>query len=435
MRSGAAPYFFAALIFVSAAAGCRAGPLPSLHCSGAHIADAGGRTVALHGINMGGPFLFEGWESAFNIARSPETMYLPALKDERSLWQILTDRFGHPRMSRLREVWRTSWLTPNDVRRVAALDLSCIRLPFWYRLLQSDQRPNRLRESGLRLLKRVLAACRKYHVYVILDLHGAPGGQAPGQYTGEEGRNQLFKNPRFEEQTVNLWRMIARRYRNHSEIAGYDLLNEPMGAPTANALLDLYRRIYRAIRSVDRRHIIFMEDGYRGAAFFPDPEKMGWRNVVYSTHIYDFRATSPKAITSIINRWLPVWRKHQMRWNVPLFIGEFSTINDRQGGVGSMKELFAAFNRYGWSWTPWNYKEVDAEDGRRSIWGLYTNDRPWDEPDPYTNSFNELKRKFAEYRTRNLVIQADYAAALKEYGGSDAADGAENRGVGYSKVK
>lgn len=377
--------------------------------------------VVLRGMNMGGPFLFERWESAFNTSRSPEMQKLPDLKDERSLWQILAARFGRHKMEQLRYTWRTSWLTPNDIHRIAALGLNCIRLPFWYRLLESDRKPDRLRKGGLRLLDRVLAACRKYGVYVILDLHGAPGGQAPGQYTGEAGRNQLFKSLEFKEQTINLWRMIARHYRSHSEIAGYDLLNEPMGAPTGEALIGLYSRIYQAIRSVDQHHIIFMEDGYRGPRIFPDPGKMGWQNVAYSTHIYRFGATSPAAITSIINDWLPAWRARQIGWRVPIFIGEFSTINNRQGGVSSMRALFAAFNRYGWSWTPWNYKEVDATDGRRSIWGLYTNDHPWNEPDPYTDSFRELKRKFAKYRTRNLAVQSDYAAALREYSGDENA--------------
>src|SRR5205814_7557477 len=132
-------------------------------------------------------------------------------------------------------------------------------------------------------------------IYAILDMHGAPGGQSPEEHTGELGRNELFKSRPLQERTARLWTAIARRYRDRPEIAGYDLLNEPTGAPDDAALIALHDRLYRAIRSMGQRHLLIMEDGYKGWGALPDPRRQGWQNVAYSTHVYQFGATSPAA--------------------------------------------------------------------------------------------------------------------------------------------
>src|SRR5262249_34856627 len=149
------------------------------------------------------------------------------------------------------------------------------------------------------------------------------------------------------------------------------------GAPDDAALIALHDRLYRAIRVVDRRHVVIVEDGYRGWGALPKPAEKGWENVAYSLHLYQFGATSPAVHERVIAQELPRYRQEQEARGVPLYIGEFSTQTPAQGGAATMAAYFAAFNRYGWSWTPWTYKQVDAVDGRRSIWGFYTNDRPW----------------------------------------------------------
>ena len=71
---------------------------------------------------------------------------------------------------------------------------------------------------------------------MILDLHGAPGRQSGDHHTGEAGVNRLFSDAAPVKQTAAVWAKIAARYRDHAEVAGYDLLNEPMGAPNSATL-------------------------------------------------------------------------------------------------------------------------------------------------------------------------------------------------------
>ena len=85
---------------------------------------------------------------------------------------------------------------------------------------------------------------------------------------------------------------MARRYRDRPEVAGYDLLNEPMGAADVKTLYAVQTRLYRAVREVDLRHVIIIEDGYTGLDHMPVPAAAGWKNVMASCHHYAFNSKS-----------------------------------------------------------------------------------------------------------------------------------------------
>src|SRR5205085_1230012 len=101
-------------------------------------------------------------------------------------------------------------------------------------------------------------------------------------------------------------------YRGRPEVAAYDLLNEPTGAATAAALIPVHDRLYKAIRQVDARHLIIVEDGYKGDDAFPaHPAGIGWQNVCFSKHHYRFDAKSPDVHRKVIADDLPKWKKRQ----------------------------------------------------------------------------------------------------------------------------
>ena len=395
-----------------AAAPLASEPLPWLRAQGLDLVDSAGHKVVLQGFNLGGAFTVEIWQSAFNNDRSGTEF--PNIRDEKTLWDVLTRRFGAKKTEQLRHTWRIAWANGKDVERLAALGCNVVRIPFWHRLLEDDADSVRFLPEGVKLLDNLVDACAANHVYAILDLHGAPGCQSKDHHSGEVDRNELWNSEKNRQRTAALWAAIARHYRDRPEVAGYDLLNEPMGAPDSKALIAVHDQILQAIRRVDRRHVIFVEDGYKGWSAFPsDPRRMGWTNVCYSLHHYRFDAKTPQTHYQSIRDELPKWRKQQEQCQVPLLIGEFSTIGKAAGAEQTMLAYFQAFNAYGWSWAAWEYKKLSDRDGRENIWGLYTNARPWDRPNPYKDSFDELQAKFAKYDTSNLVLQEGYAEAVK----------------------
>jgi endoglucanase len=385
--------------------------LPWLSASGTNIVDSSGNTVVLRGINLGGAFEIEPWMSAFNLS-SPSNF--PQIQDEVTLWSVLSQRFGSSQMQQLQQTWRTSWLTPADIAQVASLGGNVVRIPFFYQMVQDDSNPGQLIPGGVALLDALVAACAKSGVYAILDLHGAPGGQSTNFTTGQAGLDQLFSSPADQQQTIELWSLLAAHYQNHPEVAGYDLINEPSGA-TVPQLIDLHNRIYQAVRAVDSKHIVIMEDGYLGAAAFPVPSTMGWSNICYSFHVYHLTALSVNPFEDDITTNFPLDVQTQKTFNAPLYIGEFSTEGtfiSRATSLSVLPAYLGALNSTGWSWTPWSYKIFDPTTGTDKIWGVFTNDTPWNQPDPYNDSFSVLQQKFSSYVTSNIEIQSDYSTVL-----------------------
>jgi endoglucanase len=388
------------------------GALPRLSTSGMNIVDSSGKTVVLRGENLGGAFEIEPWMSALNL--SSPTAGLPQIPDESTLWKVLTKRFGASQTQQLQHTWRTSWISPADISNLASMGANVVRIPFFYQMLQDDSNPGQLIPEGVALLNALLDACAQNGVYAILDMHGAPGGQSSNFTTGQSGLNQLFTSSAYQQQTIQLWGLIAAYYQSRPEVAGYDLINEPTSATPAQ-LIDLHNRIYQAIRAVDSQHIIFMEDGYMGFTVFPDPKKMGWTQICYSMHIYHLTALTSNPFQQDITTTFPQYRQQQQAINTPLYIGEFNTegtLLSRSTALTALPGYVSAFNTYGWSWTPWTYKLFDANSGTNKIWGLYTNNSPWNEADPYNDSFQVLQQKFANYAAANVQLQTDLQSSL-----------------------
>jgi hypothetical protein len=387
---------------------------PWLSTSGTNIVNSSGATVVLRGINLGGAYEIEPWMSSLKLFAPAPGM--PAIQDEVTLWEVLTQRFGSQQTQQLQQTWRSSWLSPADIYALAGMGATVVRIPFFYQMLQDDSNPGQLIPAGTALLDSILEACAQAGVYAILDLHGAPGGQSANLTTGQAGLNQLFTSTKYQQQTVQLWQLIAAYYQNHPEIAGYDLLNEPLGAPNGPALVGLYSQIYAAIRAVDTRHIVFMEDGYKGLAIFPNPQKNGWTNICYSLHVYHLGAVSASVFQNDVTTAFPHYQQQLANLNAPLYIGEFGTAGtllSRSQALALLPLYTSSFNDLGWSWTPWTYKVIDPLGGDPNIWGLYTNKLPWNEADPYNDSFSTLQLKFSNYATSTLQVQTDLQADLE----------------------
>ena len=65
-------------------------------------------------------------------------------------------------------------------------------------------------------------------MYVILDLHAAPGGQGMDQGISDydPSKPSLWESEANRDKTVALWQRIAAYYAEEPWIAGYDLINE-----------------------------------------------------------------------------------------------------------------------------------------------------------------------------------------------------------------
>ena len=377
-----------------------AAPLPLLHASGTALVDPSGRAVTLKGINLGGWLVEEMWMQPL-ITTPPAGSNFKPIKDHVSLWNTVQTRFGTAGKTRVQAAFRNAWLSEKDFKRLHDTGFNSVRLPFLASLLGE---PN-----GLHWLDKAVQWAGENGLYVILDLHGAPGSQSDQHHTGQADLNQFFKNPANIAQAEQIWTQIARHYRGNPTVAGYDTLNEPTGTPNSDTLYVVQGRLYRAIRAADPTHVVFIEDGYTGVQWMPFPAPAGWSNVVYSTHYYNFNAKSADDQKKSSEDYVASIEKEQARRTVPFYVGEygFEPNGTRELLSGFLQTLDA--NHI--SSSLWTYK-VMWSGGGQSLWSLYSNVRSVTALNPFTDTEAQLVEKCAQLRTEHLDTNPNVAAAF-----------------------
>lgn len=345
----------------------------------------------------------------------------PWIFEERSLWNWLWGRFGYQRMERLRAAFQDAYITELDVERLAALGLNLIRVPVWFEALETDfEGDARFRPAGWRRLDRIAAWARLHGVYLMIDLHGAPGGQSTSWHQGLEDGGVLWREPACIDKTARLWRAIASYFADDPHVAVYDLLNEPMSVSSAEEYRAVHDRLYRAVRQVDPRHIVMLEDGYLRDDWLASPAEMGWDNAMYSIHLYP-GGTSAEDYLARIEEALSGVAAYYDRFEVPLFLGEFNAADgteSRSWAAAAMDLVLARLNQRGVHWAPWTWKYWKPG----SLWGLY---HPGTDPgspiDTKNASFQELEAAFESLHSENFVPDPAYQQALRDNAAAAAA--------------
>jgi hypothetical protein len=237
-------------------------------------------------------------------------------------------------------------------------------------------------EAELQKLDAALPICREVGLHVVIDLHSPPGGKKTvSGYVGTDHR--LFTDKSSQDKFVAVWRYIAKRYINVQPIWGYDLANEPVEdhvADDCDDWHDLAERTAKAIRAVDpARAIICEAPPWGGPESLKDFTPLAVSNVVYSVHMYvpgEFthqgvhkKGQPPVAYPGLIHgkQWdkaalekvLQPVVDFQNRYNVHIYLGEFSAIRWAPGDSGYryLNDCIDIFEAHGWDWTYHAFRE------------------------------------------------------------------------------
>ncbi|HVM62661.1 MAG TPA: cellulase family glycosylhydrolase [Verrucomicrobiae bacterium] len=398
------------ILCATASATIAASSLEFLHAKGTSIAGDNG-PVILKGVNLGNWLLNEMWMMAMWRDGDP--------KDQWQMEQLLTQRFGAAEKDRLLDVFRENWIRPRDFDIIKSWGFNVVRLPFNYTLLQDDAAPDRLRPDAFRWLDAAVDMATKAGVYVILDMHGAPGGQSTDQCTGHIGQNKLWE-PANRQRAAFLWRNIAEHYRNSPTIAAYDLLNEPYsnykGDNDDVAVVGIMDQLVRAVREVDQRHLIFCGASQRGIAIYGPPSSHGWQNVGYTDHFYPGvygGDRTPDVHARYISRDLRTEAEMLRRWNAPFLAGEFNVVFDNAGGAAMMRHYYDVLAGYGWAATMWSYKLVKPEAGAHpDSWYMVTNHDPLSIPEFRSAAKDEIEAFLKKLGAIDYAQNEELRAAL-----------------------
>lgn len=406
--------------------------LPMLSAVGENIVDADGNAVVLRGTNFGGWLVQEGW-----MCPTKQT-------DTLSTDMTLYSRFGKERAEELISAYQDSWITEEDFKTVKELGLNVVRVPFTYMNVYyhlSDEgellSPSEftLREDPFEKLDFALEMCKKYGLYLILDLHGAVGSQNGSDHSGDTSRTNLYAGTElgeaYREKTAELWVLVAEHFAGESNVAGYDLLNEPTRASGATQW-DYYDVLYKAVREADPDHMIFIEATWEPNNL-PSPEDYGWENVVYEYHHYnwDYNNQSNKSFYTFKKL---LGNTHK----VPSLIGEFNAWGDSRRSTGKRDQtdleanagVLEFYNGEGWHWTTWTYKVVGTL--RDSNWGLFNAStllKDVTKIDPETDSYEDILATWSSVDTaEHFTLYSDFADIVSAAAAAPFAQGAPEGG-------
>ena len=272
-------------------------------------------------------------------------------------------------------LYRTNYVTMADLGIFKAQGFNTVRLPFNYRLVQPWGSTNTWDDAGFQMLSNIIGWCKSVNLAVILDMHCAPGGQsgdasADPEHTDwvldasitnwvEKGIGCLWetnahyttmtgRTPEWNQQrTVNIWREIAKRFKNETLIIGYELVNEPY-LPTGvhwPVLRGLLTNITAAIRAEDTNHIIFAAGNYFSGTF-EGLTPMWDSNMVLVFHQFWSTATTANISTFLGDRTSN---------NVPILMGESG--ENSNPWFYQFRSVLES-NDVGWGW--WGWKKVDS---------------------------------------------------------------------------
>lgn len=193
-------------------------------------------------------------------------------------------------------IWNADWeknsrisewvLNREDFRMLRNRGVNAVRYAMTYKWFESDNNPGVYKEQAFIDLEERLVWARENGIYVILDMHNAQGG-----WQDASKGNALWAERSNQQRLIALWQEIARRYKDDSTVAGYEILNEPH-PPREEDWQALANEAARAIREVDQRHILVItntmvtwDNDWSKTPY--QPFTINDNNVLYAAHIFN----------------------------------------------------------------------------------------------------------------------------------------------------
>ena len=255
-------------------------------------------------------------------------------------------------------------------------------------------------EQHLKNLDVHIPQLRKDGLQVIFDFHAVPGGRIKAspiagtagtlaqETLNANGDNFLmFFDKNYLDAFVDLWRMVARHYKDEPIVVGYDLYNEPVQINQVK-----YDYLYcqyeaaKAIREIDsEKPIIIAANNWSSAAAFGYLKPLPLKNLIYQGHMYEPGSFTHQGVGwENMKRILdgkqklmkyPGWfdnfyydkkelrkilqpiRDFQLKYDARIYMGEFSAIRFAPGAAQYIQDLIEIFEEYGWDWSYHAFRE------------------------------------------------------------------------------
>jgi hypothetical protein len=332
-----------------------------LKTSGQKIVNDKGENIQLRGLGPGGWMLQEGYMLKTADFAGPQY----------KIKEKIAELIGEDGMNEFYKAYLKNGITRQDIDFLAKSGFNSIRLPMHYNLYtlpiekESVKGKDTWLEEGFKMTDDLLQWCADNKIYLILDLHAAPGGQGNDVNISDNDKSKpsLWANEENQRKTIALWKKLAERYKDSPWIGGYDLINEPNINFTgknpngtdemSNApLWKLQKDITAAIREVDKKHIIFIEgngwgNNYNGLPAIWD------NNMAFSFHKY-WNYNDDQTLRFALDL--------REKYNIPIWLGETG-----ENSNVWFTELIQLLDQHNIGYAFWPMKKIDNIAGITNI--------------------------------------------------------------------
>ncbi|MXV17087.1 cellulase family glycosylhydrolase [Hufsiella ginkgonis] len=385
-----------------------------LHADGKRIVNGKGENVLLRGMGLGGWMLQEG--------------YMLRINREGQQYRIrerIEELMGAKQTEEFYNLWLANHTRKTDVDSMKAWGFNSIRLPMHFNLytLPADKEPvagkNTWLEKGFAITDSLLSWCKANRMYLILDLHAAPGGQGNDLNISDRdpSKPSLWESEANQQKMIALWRKLAERYVNEPWIGAYDIINEPnwgfedlandkngikekKNVPLRKLMVD----ITKAIREVDKNHLVVIEGNGWGNNY--NGILPAWdNNMALSFHKY-WSYNDPGSVNHML--------KMRDEYNIPVWLGE--TGENSNVWFTEAIRLFET-NNIGWAWWPLkklgfnNPMEIRSNLNYDAVVN-YFNGRPGAGKPKESNAYSGLMELATYTRLENTTIHRDVLDAM-----------------------
>ena len=304
-----------------------------LHVENGEIVDGSGNPVLLRGLGLGGWLVPEGY-----------MLNIPGFGSPTEIENRIEALLGTELANEFWDLYHDKYVAKADIDQIAAWGFNSIRIPFHYK--QFSPSPGEVNQFGYDIVDSLLSWCEPYDMYIILDMHCAPGGQNHGEISDSDGTARLWLEQGYKDHTIEIWHSIAEYYTDDTLIGGYDLINEPVlpDGVSSTDLRELYIDITNTIREVDTNHIVFIEGNWY-ATDFTSLTPPWDENMSYSFHKY-WNDITQGTIQYLINM--------SGSYNIPLWLGE---TGENSNHWGHEVVQLCESNNIGWNW--WTHKKLE----------------------------------------------------------------------------
>ncbi|MBB6463309.1 cellulase family glycosylhydrolase [Flammeovirga kamogawensis] len=279
----------------------------------------------------------------------------------------LVETMGQENTDKFYDTWIENHFRKTDLDSMKTWGFNSVRVALhykWFTLpieeedtLANGELTNTWINKGFEVTDSLLSWCAQNEMYLILDMHGAPGGQGKDANISDYDTDlpSLWESENNKKKLENLWIKLADRYKDSPWIAGYDLFNEPnwaftdksspngCGCENNDPIWELHERLINAVRTVDKNHIVFISGNCWGnnyESLSKHSLKDADDNMVITFHKYWNNNNS-----DVLNGWL----KMREEYGLPLWMSE-SGENSNTWFSDSI--MLYEKNKIGWSWWP-----------------------------------------------------------------------------------